>query len=391
MGGLGLRLLLLWAVLIAAIWGLRMVDAGLEARGDERRETSGEIVPLVDPERTGVIDEALGLRAFVGAEDGELSQVAALTVERIDGRGGREPYRFARSRGVWRCLTHFGLVADEAQIYALINGVLEARGAVRAVDLDAGDSDLDAYGLGPDGSVRITLHGRDILKREDEDVLFAFEVGRPLARGGSFARVDDGSRVIELDRDLAAGLRFTSRPVTGLATPPLADLHVIPNAWPGFQSGIDRVFVDRADGTGFELRREVLDGPPDPMQPGGGAPSKWVIVDAETDEPEDAHPVLAMGFELFLARAEFAAPIDPRTVSESDLTRPDAILTIQPVEGEAVQVRFLREGLTGERVVIDGFSQTAVQVDRQIVDLLLPDIEQLVDPSRGNPWDPYLR
>ena len=371
-------LFVLWLVLAALATGLRQWSGSLEQRGVDRRATGGEVIALVDRSVSRLFD----------GPDRAMVPVAAVTVERTDGRGGRESFFYARVSGLWRCTTHMGLVADQNAVLGLVQSVIDTKGVVRTSDLAQDDPALADYDLGGAASVRVSLHGVDVLKDEQRDVLFAVDLGRALMRGGVFARRADGSEVLELDRDLASGLRFTSRPVTGLATPPLIDPHVIPNTWPGFRVGIERVFVDRADGSGFELRRLTTPGPPGPD---GRATVRWTVVDAETGEESDAHPVLATGFELFLAHAEFAAPIDPRSVDPAALQRPDATLTIQPVEGELLEVLFLRPRASGARVVVDRYSQTAVEVDRTIAELLLPSVRQLTDPSLGIPWDPYLR
>ncbi|QDU66636.1 DUF4340 domain-containing protein [Engelhardtia mirabilis] len=378
MGRSRLRLFALWVALAALAIGLRRWSASLTQRDTDSRAGGSEVAALVDRPSSRLFDER-----------GEVMvPVAAVTVERTDGRGGRESFFYARVSGLWRCTTHLALVADQDAVLGLVQSVIDAKGVVRVADLAADDPTLAEYGLDAGACVRVSLHGVDVLKDEERDVLFAVDLGRSLARGGVFARRIGGDEVLELDRDLAAGLRFTSRPVVGLPTPPLIDRHVIPNAWPGFRSGIARVFVDRADGSGFELRREAAPGPPGPD---GRPTGTWTVVDAETGESAAAHPVLATGFELFLAHATFAAPIDPRSVQPSALERPDATLTIQPVEGEALEVLFLRPKANGARVVVDRFSQTAVEVERAIAELLLPDVRQLTDPSMGIPWDPYLR
>jgi hypothetical protein len=363
------------AAVIGAALALATLLGLLHLLDPPRRGAPAEpVVPLVDPRHSRLYDP----------DSGAAVPVAALTVTRPLA-AGEESFFFARSGGIWRCVSHFGLVADEGALLGLVQAVLAARFLPHP-----GDPELDGFGLGPGQRVRLEMHGRDVLRPDaGRDVLFGVDLGPRLPRGGSFARPLDSARVGLLEVDLAEPLRRpagTLQSLAGMDTPPLVDSRVVPAAWPGFRSGLVRIFVDRSDGGGFELRRTSAPGPIDTA----AAPPSWVVIDNLQDGEVPAHPALGAGFALFLGRAPFVRPRDPRSLGSATPT-PEARLTLVPAEGELLELQLLPADFGGARTVLNRWTGIPVEVSAEVAQLLVPPTSWLTDPSRGIPWDAYLR
>jgi hypothetical protein len=358
--------------LIVAIAVLALLRARMGPMESGARAVS--VVPLIDPADSKLFD---------GALDRPIP-VAGLTVTRPGPDGREESYLFARSGGVWRCITHLGLVADRGRIEGLLAAALETEGLPQP----AGAADQAGFGLEPRECVRIELHGRELMKREDRDVLFSIDIGRPLGRGGAFARVDGTGGTLLIDTDLAAGLRFDpslTRTLTGIPTPPLADPHVIPAAWPSLATGIARVEVSHADGTGFVLTRL-----PDAVGPTAGPNvPRYELRDFDALAPVEAHPALTTGYTLFLARAPYLRPRDPAELGQ--VGRVATRVTVTGGDGESLQLGILPADFGRTRTVVNSWSGSALEIDSQVAELLAPDPSNLTDPERGIVWDPYLR
>ena len=369
--------LVAWTAMAALAGGLHLWNGARDAARESARAASLELGPLVAPGATRWI-----------ASDGTRAPVAALSI--TDGRGPTRTY--ARAEGLWRCLDHFAAIASEGRILGLLETLLETRAVTLS---EAGELDLAAYGLDAASARRVALHGPDLVKDPDRDVLFAVDLGRSLPGGGGcFARVADTNRVLELDRDLVALLADPPRPgglsalMPGAAGPPLLERLAIPSAWEGNRTGIRRVFVDRADGSGFELR---LDEQLAPTAEGTPPPPAYVVVPAEGGPGVPSHPALATGYTLFLTRAPMDEVLDPQAVPASVLEDPDVIVTVQPMEGDVVELRIATD-LAGTRAtLVDLWGQAAYRFDPDLLPLLAPEPTDLTDATRGILWDAYLR
>ncbi|MEO0652806.1 MAG: hypothetical protein AAFZ65_19185, partial [Planctomycetota bacterium] len=295
--------------------------------------------------------------------------------------------------GVWRCLTHFGLVGQPRRFEDLLARVDTARllplpGGTGFEGSGFEGSGFDGFGLGPDERVRILLHGRNVTKEGfDGDVLFELDLGRSLERGGAFARIEGRDAPVLLEDNLAAGLRrdlSLAQALTGIPTPPLADPHVIPAAWPPLASGIESVRVQRDDGTAFTL---TLDGSPRADLPAGVV--GYQVTDEAEGLTERAHPALSTGYTRFLELAPFLRPRDPRSVDSS--TPVEAQVTVLGRQGDPLSLRILASGLGRDKLVVVDWSSSVFEITDEVAALLAPDFAQLVDPNLGIAWDPYLR
>lgn len=330
-------------------------------------------VPLFELDETGQV-----LR-----EDGTPSRVTALSL--FDADGGE--LLFARVRGRWRCLGHHLAPADSNRIMSLIGELAAARPLDATPRRKLGGRDLErrlaALDLVPGAARRIVLRGPDALKPESGgDVLAELMVGR----NGAVRRVTGGAaadEVLMLARPID---RVFLPPVTRDANqlPPLVLPFVVPPDWPGFESGLARVFVDRAGGSGFELVRVA-----DPELAVGL--TAWEVRDSAVDPWRRAHPILSTGYTLFLGRVPVFRAIDPRSVSESITTRPDVRITLVSVQNELVELLVGPIRLDGSRLVVNTDTQVAFELAPEPARLLTPNTDLLETPGASIPWDPYLR
>lgn len=331
------------------------------------REAS--FVPLVE------LDEA----GRVLRPGGEASQVTALSL--FDARGGE--LLVARVRGRWRLVGHHLAPADAGLVRALIGELAEARPMVATPSTDL-DARLEALDLVEGRARRVVLRGPDALKEDaNGDVLVDVWIGA----GGAVRRAGpDGAprgEVLLLARDLD---RFFSGPqtLTSNQLPPLALPFLVPPDWSGFEAGLERVFYDRANGTGFELERRI-----DPELPTGL--TAWALREDPTADWREAHPVLSTGYTLFLGRAPVVRAVEPSSVPGSLTSRPDVRITLVSAGGELVELLVGAPRPDGSRMVVNMETQVAFELGSDAARLLTPPVAWLEDPSVGIPWDAFLR
>ena len=89
--------------------------------------------------------------------------------------GDEQRLVYARSRGLWRCLSVWNAPADGAAIELLLADLVDARGVLRA----AGPGARAEFGLLGAGSLDLRLHGRKLLEDEHGDVLLQARFGAP--------------------------------------------------------------------------------------------------------------------------------------------------------------------------------------------------------------------
>lgn|GEM_PF-5369649 len=338
-------------------------------RGSADATTEAAFVPLVELDETGRV-----LRP-----DGEASQVTALSL--FDERGGE--LLVARVRGRWRLVGHHLAPADANLVRDLIGRLAVARplDATPGSDLDAR---LEALDLVAGRARRIVLRGPDALKPEaNGDVLLDLWIGT----GGAVRRADTGGEprgeVLLLARDLDD---FFRGPVTRSANqlPPLALPFLVPPDWSGFGAGLERVFYDRANGTGFELERRV-----DPELPTGL--TAWALREDPTAAWRDAHPVLSTGYTLFLGRAPVVRAVEPSSVPDAVTARPDVRITLVSADGSLLEVLVGAPRPDGSRLAVNMDTQVAFELAPEPARLLTPPTAWLEEPGATIPWDPYLR
>jgi hypothetical protein len=362
------------AVLVVALATLT-VTAWIGPRPGAER---ADFVPLFELDETGQI-----LR-----EDGTPERVTALSL--FDADGGE--LLFARVRGRWRCLGHHLAPADSNRITALIGELAAARPLDATPRAETGgpvaagpelERRLAALDLTEGRARRVVLRGPDALKPESGgDVLAELLVGRD----GAVRRVSNGVAMDEVLM-LARSIDWTFRPPVTLdpnQLPPLVLPFVVPPDWAGFETGLARVFVDRADGSGFELVRVA-----DPELAAGL--TAWDVRESAVDPWRRAHPILSTGYTLFLGRVPVVRAVDPRSVPESITARPDVRITLVSAQNELVELLVGPIQLDGSRLVVNTDTQVAFQIAPEPARLLTPSTSQIEVPGASIPWDPYLR
>jgi len=344
-------------LLLAATVGLLFAaERGLTRRADDARARRGTV------------------GRFVSVEEREAMPIAAVKIE----VGGRS-FLYARYRGDWRILDFHRAFADGGGLESLVQKLTEARGFVVS-DVPA---EAEAYGIGTRETVRVSLCGAKVLEEPDGDVLAAFDVGATVEGGGCFARRRGSKEVWSLDVDPSPEL--TPR-TSGL--PPLAEARVVPGAWPGWgRGGLVRIFVDHADGSGFELAKS--DAPPSPEEmAAGGLPWSWnLIVDGEA---ATASSLPAHGYTLFLQRAPIVALLDPAQKDEV-LGQAATTLTLVAPDVPALALEIGPPSPRGRVAVWNPWAESLAIVEADAVPLLVPRPEDLASDVEENLWDAFLR
>ena len=378
-------------LLLAA--GLALGATGLHWAADAREHSrnasrAGALVvePLVIP----------GQSEWVPA-DGERLPVAALGL--VTGRGSK--FSYARSGGLWRCPEYFGAIASERRIVGLMEAVGRASRIVSTKADVFKDTQLASFGLDTASRTLLSLHGPGFVSDDDRDVLWSIELGGSIpgasatGSAGCYARLVGSDEILELDLDLRALLADPPPPPDAPRRaprgdrPPLLERRLVPGGWPGARSGIRRIVLDRSDGTGFEMTLSSAG----ELGPNGEppAPIYQLRVQGEPGPPVATNQILSTGYTLFLIQAQATECVDPRTVDTSRANNPEAVLTLEPLEGPPLELRVLAGGLGQDPLVIDGFGRAVYRVSKEISRLLTPEPEQLTDPSLGIAWDDYLR
>jgi len=297
--------------------------------------------------------------------------IAGISIETANGGDAL----YLRSKGVWRALHAFGAPARADRIAQLVSDFHEGSGVLRNVAPER----LDAYGLGPTQRARIRFHGPQVMKAEDRDTLTEFWISTQTQASGrprSFVQRAGEPAVFELDRD-PSGL-FAFDPQRGFIA--LDDRRIVGCAWPNGVTGLERVFIDHADGTSLELRAET--GASD-------APPTWSVLSG--DERHDASTERVVQFFAHLVRTPYEALIDPRQAEELGLAQGASRLTIVPRGERAVEcvvgaLRARAQGRGQAALVLNNTLQLLGVVDETSRARLLPGPEQLTG-SAPSPWE----
>lgn len=311
----------------------------------------------------------------------EAMQIAALRLE----FGSGERHLYARVGGMWRCLTAFNAPADAQALQALIGKLSEAEGRVQSDDPEQGPT----YGIGTNETVRVSFCGPNVLADPMGDVLWACDVGRSFTGGdGSFVRVRGSREIWALDVDPHVEIDARHRP----HLPPMLDGTIPSAAWASQRGGIERIFVDRRDGTGFELLRNPIEVTPGEMRP-GVVPYEWILDPGESQQI--CHLQLATAFVFFSQTAPYEDLLSPAAADELGFDDPSydpwVTVTLDPVQGDPLRL-LVGDPLPGRGVPVQNpFTGLTYEVSREVADLLQPSAQQLLDPQLGNPWEPYLR
>ncbi len=318
------------------------------------------------------------LRELVPAAEREGLRVAGVTVE-----GLPQGERFVYVRGAdgrWRCPTVHGAVALSIPLEELVAEVLTAR-----AEVVAGGARAAAHGIEAEGGLRLTLHGPRMAEDPARDARLVLELGRSLPGlegGRGFARLAGSDEVLELDRDPRS--RLWPRE-TGRRLPPLLDERLLAGEFPDLGQGIERAFVDLADGRSLEVRSRVLGPAPAPDRP---PPREWIAV--EGDRTARCLPYRIGGWQSFLYRVPYLGVAPPSAAARLGLEDPLAKLTLLQVAGEPIELVVGRTGSAGSVFVWNRATDLLCLLSEADAALLLPEVDDLCSTEVANPWEAWL-
>jgi|GEM_PF-1992545 len=306
------------------------------------------------------------------------SPPSAVTAFRLHPPGEAGAHLYRLEAGVWRVPTAFGAPALEPEVGALLADLLEARGQEVARP-ERGS----AYGLAREERWVVELFGPGT-ELDAEAAGLRLELGRSLpgvGGGRGFARRGADGPVLELDRDPRARLLLPE----GERLPPLLDQRLLAGEWPARGQGIERAFVDHADGRALELSSELLGPAPGPGMP---APRRWFAREGERRSP--CLPFRVAAWQAFLYRLPYRGLTDPTAAERRGLDRPVAKLTLLQLDSEPVELVVGRSAETGATFVLNSKTGLLCLVDRAEAELLLASLEGLCSSEIENPWEAWL-
>src|SRR2546425_13306541 len=173
--------------------------------------------------------------------------IAALQLEAPDGK----TFFYAHQQGVWRCLSMGGAVALTPQIQTVLGKVIKASGVVQS-QVSEYSTNLASFGLSSSQRWRLALCGSKVRSKQGGDVIFALDLGSRIpATGGSYVRPVSEGQIWTIDADLREELERDLES----KLPPLLDPHLVPVAWPGWQSGLRRLVLERDEKEPMRLLR----------------------------------------------------------------------------------------------------------------------------------------
>ncbi len=345
------------AVLAATLAALVLWDRTLSERHAVEREESGRIRKLIEDElREELVVAGIRVQTSVG-----------------------EDFLYARSRGVWRLVEPpVGTYARESVLLSLVESLIEAEGVVLTDDKLRSKS----YGFGSDIAIRVTLHGTQLRKAEDEDVLFCVDLGYPIpATQGAYVRPLGTHEVWAIDRNPRTAL--TRDP--GSSFPPMLDPYVIPGSAGAVYGGFERISITRAGGESFALERQART-----PQAEGEADHEWVLV-GQDGSREVGHEIPTTGYSLFLRRIHYDRIIGPADLDPDVAGSPSVRIALVPLRGEPFELLIGSPTRSGGRTLVNTGTGTAFGVSQEVFDLLVPTTGSFSELEEGNPWHEYIQ
>jgi Domain of unknown function (DUF4340) len=333
---------------------------------------SERLLALIEHHRR---DSTSRLRRLIPANLLEGKPVAAIRVE--DTATG-SAVLIARASGGWLCLSHWGAPADEARLQSVVGRILNANGIARPATQER----LAAYGLEDRQTVRVSLHGPQVLEAANRDVIAVVEIGAAFAGGrGTYARLGRSAEVIAIDDDLRQDLVA----MDPRGPMPLVESRIVPGSWSAGLT-IERVEV-RPDGAPpFELRKRPRDAKQEDVL-AGRLPWDWVLFTASA---ERVVTEVAEAFIVFLQHVTHRSPIDPRPLRALGLDPPRARVVLHPDKGTALELQ-LGGPTVGGIAVRNAQVQSVYVVDSETAPLIVPRADSFRASDQGNAWGAALR
>ncbi|MBI4881053.1 MAG: hypothetical protein HY812_15560 [Planctomycetes bacterium] len=348
-----------WIVLL-----LVAVAAGLwNGRLDEREEEARDAA-----ERIG---------RLIPSEEGKRLEIAALSV----GPRGGALLRYAPVGGIWRCLDHFGAVANMAAIDALLQALLDAEGVVSSADAKRAAD----YGIGAAGAWIVRLHGPLLPRTPEENVLLEVELGRQNeAQDGCFVRRSGQQVVWSIDTNPWSALLMGAAP----NRPLLLDPCVVPRVVAEASRRIERVRVEHTGGPLLELTLVELQVTEEDLR--RGKPSFAWRLSADGRAVEASQEAAAAYYSFLMC-----APYE-RIVAALDEQEPGAFvlratISLCPAEGEPLELCIGAPDERGKAVIDNAAAACRYEVSSEVAALLAPRAELLAASATAAPWKPWLR
>jgi|KBSSwiStaDraftv2_1062776.scaffolds.fasta_scaffold58888_2 hypothetical protein len=318
--------------------------------------------------------DALRVRAFVGAEQREGKSVAVVRVQDGDGK----VHLYGRQDALWRCLDYRAAPALGDKIEQLISGLYEAQGVV----LSEHPQQPHDYGLDVPSMRTISLHGAKMdLKDPASDVVVAIDVGAAVVGAdGCYARVHGERAIWTIDVDPGA---ITGREPS--ARPSLIDPALVPAAWPGVSPRLQTIRVARPGQPAYQLAMRAREiSPEEAMQ---GVPGfEWILTRGDGPEQPTAFAP-AVGYSSHLLAAPWVEVVDSALAPTLGFDAPRAEVTLTGGGGDPCRLVLGGRTPSGRLAVLDSVSRLVYEVDPAEEALLFPPAEAFDPAATANPWD----
>jgi hypothetical protein len=296
-------------------------------------------------------------------------------------RHGDAIYLYIYHEGIWRCMQAHGAPALASKIDAIVPKLFAAEGVVQTTRAE----EAAVYGVDTEETIRLALCGAGVLEDPTGDVILAIDIGRSIpATGGSFVRPADGGGeiwAVNVDfRDELAGMEQ--------GMPPMLDPHVVPEAWPGWRTGLRRIVIEIAGDERTIVQRHERELSDEEQR--AGMPSwQWTVERGDIVRPGDLTQLWT--YTNFLASLPYAGILAPRPAEEIGLDHPRAVLTMESADGQRAQIVIGGSSPRGGVVALSTVARTVFELDPALVDALLPPAQLLTGEHDENPWDQWLR
>ena len=285
---------------IIRLWG-RATDAPLVALEIGKTSLDRRFVRRVGSEGVEVVD-ARGLDLvrlpYVRWRDHELFRVPSFEVDAVRISAGGRDLKLKRVRDAWRIDAPFHALAAEPRVDGLIAdlGSLRVLDDTRFVANNVKDADLARFGL-KDPELTIAVDAGRVDRRRPEQVLLVGKAveGRP---DQVYVKRGDQDDVVIVEKRVLKDLRPDPN---AFRSPKVAD----------FSPGLaNRIVVEPADGTPFEVRRSAND---------------WMIV-RPSAAPADRQAI--QDFLRSLDQVQTSIYLNARSAVDSGLEKPSLVLKL---------------------------------------------------------------
>jgi len=339
------------AIVAVSLFALVLWDGALEEAAFELR---------ADRNRVGHL---------VSKTERDSMQIAGLKVRYADGTS----FLFGRKEGLWRCFDFYDAVADFDAIRRLVDGFYLAAAVMHRVEPE----ELAAFGIGTTETIRVSLVG------PNRGTLVAFDVGKKLAgRDATYVRRVGREEVWALEADVRTPLDTSDR-----TRPPLLEAALIPLAWPGWKSGVERILVDFST-SGYELEKRAVELTLEEVQK-GRSPWVWILDPGQDEVP--ANNLHAQAFDLFLRLIPYLRIVDQAKDQDHEMEPAQVTVTLVPGDGPPLQLTIGRTNGNRPVPVWNPFTGNLYHIDHEVKTLVAPAVELFSQAGDSNPWDAYSR